>query len=165
VAERDLSGASSWAAILGGQSAGLLFGGLLAMRWLPARPLLIATSAVFGPALPIAALAMGLPLAVIVGAAAINGVGVELFSVYWYTALHENVAPEALARVSSYDALGSIGISPIGLVAAGPVSDLIGIDATLWIGVILIIVPTAAVLFVPEVRNLRSRVDPAEALA
>ena len=165
VAERDLSGASSWAAILGGQSAGLLFGGLLAMRWRPARPLLIATIAVFGHALPIAALAMGLPLAVIVGAAAINGVGIELFSVYWYTALHENVAPEALARVSSYDALGSIGISPIGLVAAGPISDLIGIDATLWIGVILIVVPTAAVLFVPEVRNLRSRVDPAEALA
>lgn len=84
---------------------------------------------------------------------------------YWYTALHENVAPEALARVSSYDALGSIGISPIGLAAAGPVSDLIGIDATLWIGVILILVPTAAVLFVPEVCNLRSRVDAVDALA
>lgn len=157
VAERDLSGASSWAAILGGQSAGLLAGGVLALRWRPPRPLLIATIAVFGHALPLAALAMGLPLAAIIGAAAINGVGMEVFGVYWYTALHENVAPEALSRVSAYDALGSIGISPIGLVAAGPVSDLIGIDATLWIGVLLIVVPTALVLFVPEVRHLRSR--------
>jgi MFS family permease len=158
VAERDLSGASSWASIVGGQSAGLLAGGLVALRWRPQRPLLVATIAVFGHALPLAALAMGLPLAAIICAAVISGVGMEVFGVYWYTALHEHVAPEALSRVSSYDALGSIGISPIGLVAAGPISDLIGVDATLWIGVLLVVVPTAVVLFVPEVRNLRSRV-------
>jgi MFS transporter len=157
VAQRDLAGASSWAFILGGQSAGLLMGGLLALRWRPGRPLLVATIAVFGNALPIAALALGLPLAAIIGAAIVNGVGMEVFGVFWYTALHEHVAPEALSRVSSYDALGSIGISPIGLVAAGPVADVIGVDATLWIGVLLVVVPTAVVLFVPEVRNLRSR--------
>ena len=157
VAERDLSGASSWAAILGGQAAGLLVGGLVALRWRPQRPLLVATIAVFGHALPMAALAMGLPLAVIIFAAVINGLGMEIFGVYWSTALHEHVAPEALSRVSAYDALGSIGISPIGLVAAGPIAHLIGVDATLWIGVLLVVVPTTIVLFVPEVRNLRSR--------
>jgi hypothetical protein len=78
----------------------------------------------------------------------------EVFGVYWYTALHEHVAREALSRVSSYDALGSIALSPLGLVAAGPLSDAIGIDATLWIGVALIVVPTAVVLLVPEVRTL-----------
>jgi MFS family permease len=158
VAERDLSGASSWAAIVGGESAGLLIGGLVALRWHPQRPLLVATIAVFGNALPIAALAIGLPLAEIICAAVITGVCMEVFGVYWSTALHEHVAPEALSRVSAYDALGSIGISPIGLVAAGPISDLIGVNATLWIGVLLVVVPTAIVLFVPEVRNLRSRV-------
>ncbi len=165
VAQRDLSGASSWASIVGGQSAGLLVGGLVALRWRPRRPLLVATIAVFGNALPIAALAMGLPLAAIVCTAIVNGVGMEVFGVYWYTALHEHVAPEALSRVSSYDALGSIGISPIGLVAAGPVSDVIGVDATLWIGVLLIVIPTVIVLFVPEVRNLRSRVGLVDASA
>jgi len=165
VAKRDLSGATSWAAIVGGQSAGLLAGGLVGLRWRPQRPLLVATIAVFGNALPIAGLAMGLPLAVIIGAALVNGVGMELFAVFWYTALHEHVAREALARVSSYDALGSIALSPLGVVAAGPVSNLIGIDATLWAGVLLIAVPTAAVLLVPEVRNLRSRSNLAEATA
>ena len=165
VAQRDLSGASSWASIVGGQSAGLLAGGLVALRWRPQRPLLVATIAVFGNALPIAALATGLPLAAIVCAAIINGVGMEVFGVYWYTALHEHVAPEALSRVSSYDALGSIGISPIGLVAAGPVSEVIGVDATLWIGVLLIVIPTVIVLFVPEVRNLRSRAGLVDAAA
>lgn len=157
VAERDLSGASSWAAILGGQSAGLLLGGVMTIRWRPRRPLLVATIAVFGNALPIAALALGLPLAAIICAAVINGVGMEIFGVFWFTALHEHVAPEALSRVSAYDALGSTVLSPIGLVAAGPISELIGVDATLWLGVILIIAPTCAVLFVPEVRSLRSR--------
>ena len=158
VAERDFSGASSWAAILGGQSAGLLGGGLLALRWRPERPLLVATIAVFGNALPIAALVLDLPLPVIVFAAIINGLGMELFGVFWYTALHEHVAPEALARVSAYDALGSICVSPLGLLATGPIADLIGVDATLWIGVVLIVAPTAIVLLVPEVRTLRSRV-------
>ena len=153
----EYSGAASWAAIVGGQSAGLLAGGLIALRWHPSRPLLVATIAVFGNALPLAALAMGLPLGVIVVAAVVNGVGMELFGVYWYTALHEHVAPEALARVSSYDAFGSLIIAPVGLVAAGPVAAAIGIDAALWLGVLLIVVPTALVLLVPEVRNLRAR--------
>ena len=73
---------------------------------------------------------------------------------YWYTALHEHVARESLSRVSSYDALGSIALSPLGLVAAGPVADVIGIEATLWLGAGLIVIPTALVLLVPEVRTL-----------
>ena len=163
VAERDLSGATSWAAIVGGQSAGLLAGGVIALRWHPQRPLLVATIAVFGHAFPIAALATGLPLAAVIGAAVVNGVCMEVFGVYWYTALHEQVAPEALSRVSSYDALGSIALAPLGLVAAGPISGAVGVDATLWLGVLLIVVPTAAVLFVPEVRHLRSRARVIEA--
>lgn len=165
VAERDLSGASSWAAILGGQSAGLLVGGIVALRWRPQRPLLVATIGVFGNALPIAGLALGLPLPLIVGAAIIEGVGMEIFGVYWYTAMHEHVAPESLSRVSAFDALGSLGISPIGLVVAGPVAALIGVNATLWIGVALIVVPTAVVLLVPEVWSLRSGVNIVEGAA
>jgi MFS family permease len=163
VAERDFSGASAWAAIVGGQSAGLLLGGLWVMRWHPARPLFVATIAVFANVLPIGAMALGLPLGVIVAGAIANGVGMEIFGVYWYTALHEHIAPEALSRVSSYDALGSLAIAPLGLVAAGPIADAIGVNPTLWIGVVLIVVPTAAVLFVPEVRDLRARGTEVEA--
>lgn len=159
IADRDLSGASSWAAILAGQSAGLLAGGVIAIRWHPRRPILVATIAVFANALPIAGLAMGWPVAPLVAASLVAGICMEIFGVYWYTALHEHVAPEALSRVSAYDALGSIALSPIGLVLAGPVSDQVGIGATLWLGVGLIVVPTALVLLVPEVRTLRSRSD------
>ncbi len=168
VAERDLAGASSWAAILAGQSAGLMAGGAIALRWRPEHPIFVATIAVFGNALPIAALALGAPLAVIVAMAIINGLGMELFGVFWYTALHEHVAPEALARVSAYDALGSMCATPLGLLATGPIADAIGVDQTLWLGVALIVVPTALVLLVPEVRTLRSRggtrIEPVEAV-
>ncbi len=157
VAERDLSGASSWAAIVGGQAVGLLAGGALSLRWRPGRPMLVATVMVFTNALPIAGLALGLPLPALVAAAVVNGIGMEVFGVLWFTALHEHVAREALSRVSAYDALGSIALSPLGLVAAGPMADAIGVDTTLWLGVALIVAPTAAVLLVPEVRRLRSR--------
>jgi uncharacterized membrane protein YeiH len=65
----------------------LLAGGLVALRWRPRRPLLVATIAVFGNALPIAALALSLPLAAIICAAVVNGVGMEVFGVQWHTAL------------------------------------------------------------------------------
>jgi MFS family permease len=157
VAERDFSGASSWAAVLAGQSAGLMVGGGIALRWKPARPILAGTIAVFLNALPIAALAAGVALPVVVAAALVNGIAMELFGVFWYTALHEHVAPEALSRVSAYDALGSVACTPMGLVAAGPLAAAIGVNATLWVGVALIIVPTALVLLVPEVRTLRAK--------
>jgi len=157
VAEREFSGARAWAAILAGQSIGFMAGGFVALRWRPSRPILMGTFSVFLNALPLAAMAMGLPLSLVVGAAVVNGVGVELFNVFWYTALHENVAPEALSRVSAYDALGSVALAPLGLAAAGPVADRIGLDAALWVGVCMVVVPTALVLLVPEVRSLRAR--------
>jgi MFS family permease len=157
VADSEMSGASSWATIVGAQSFGLLVGGLLVVRWHASRPILVATIACFANALPIAGLALGWNVALIAGLAFLTGVAMEIFMVYWYTTLQQEVAPESLARVSSYDALGSLALSPLGLVAAGPVSDWIGLEATLWLAVALIVVPTALVLLVPEVRNLRAK--------
>src|SRR6185295_1121948 len=116
-------------------SAGLLLGGVIALRWRPGRPLLVATIAIFGNVLPIAGLALALPVPAIVCTTVLNGIGMELFGVLWYTALHEHVAPEALSRVSAYDALGSTALTPMGLVAAGPLAAAIGVNATLWVGV------------------------------
>jgi hypothetical protein len=77
--------------------------------------------------------------------------------VLWYTALQVHVAPEALSRVIAYDTLGSIALVPLAEAAAGPATDTLGTSLTLWIVVALIVLPTLAVLGVPEVRSLRSR--------
>ena len=158
VADRDLSGGE----FVGGDRRRAVGGSagrrVVALRWHPARPLLVATIAVFGNALPIAALALGLPLALRSSSAAlINGVGMELFGVYWYTALHEHVAPEALSRVSSYDALGSLRdlAARSGRRRAVVRRHRRRRHALDWRA--LIVVPTALVLLVPEVRGLRSR--------
>jgi hypothetical protein len=73
-----------------------------------------------------------------------------------------HVAPEALSRVIAYDALGSLALVPLAEAAAGPATDALGTSHTLWIIVALIILPTLAVLCVPEVRNLRSQPEPGE---
>ncbi len=66
------------------------------------------------------------------------------------------MAPEALSRVSAYDILGSIALASLGMAAAGPLVESIGTSHTLWIGAALILLLTAAVLAVPEVRTLRT---------
>ena len=87
-------------------------------------------------------------------AAFVAGLGFEIFSVQWNTALHTRVAPEALSRVSSYDVLGSIALVPFGEVLAGWGVESIGAPSTLLLAFAGIVVPTLAVLAVREVREL-----------
>jgi hypothetical protein len=56
--------------------------------------------------------------------------------------------------VSSWDALGSYAITPIGLAAAGPTGIALGISTTLYAAAALGVLGTAAVLAVRSVRNL-----------
>ncbi|HUK63702.1 MAG TPA: hypothetical protein VLV15_10215, partial [Dongiaceae bacterium] len=76
--------------------------------------------------------------------------------VLWFTALHTHVEPAALSRVSAYDAVGSIALVPLGEVLAGFALDAFGPTPTLLGATAAIVVPTAAVLFVREVRELRA---------
>jgi hypothetical protein len=56
--------------------------------------------------------------------------------------------------VSSWDALASDAITPIGLAAAGPIGVALGFSTTLYACAALGVIGTAAVLAVPSVRNL-----------
>ena len=154
VAEDALDGARSWGAILAVESAGLIAGGLIALRLRPSRPLLVAQVAVLFWGLPLLALALELPTAAIAGLAFVAGIGLELFGVYWDTALQEHVPREALSRVSSYDALGSFVAIPIGLSIAGPVSDAVGVSTTLWAAFVVFMLAQGAALLSRDVRTL-----------
>jgi hypothetical protein len=70
-------------------------------------------------------------------------------------ALQENVPQAALSRVYSYDALGSFVLVPVGLMAAGPIADAIGRDATLFGSVALLLVVVAGMLSIRDVRRLQ----------
>jgi MFS family permease len=155
VAEQSMGGAQDWGWIAGAFGAGLLFGGLLAMRLQIQRPMLVGVLCCFLLALLPYLLIGPSPLAVVAAGGFCAGAGIELFSVFWNTAVHTHVAPEALSRVSAYDIVGSMALAPIGEVFAGTLVASIGAPTTLWYATWLIIVPTALVLIVPEVRQLR----------
>ena len=155
VADRQLGGASAWGIVALGMGAGLLTGGFIAMRWRPTRPLLVGSVCVFSFAIPTLLLVEPAPTPVLALGAFAAGLCGEMFGVYWMTALHTHVAPEALSRVSAYDVAGSLLFAPVGEALAGLAVARFDTGPTLEFCALLIIVPTALVLFVPEVRNLR----------
>jgi MFS family permease len=98
---------------------------------------------------------------VIAATAFAAGASLEVFSVNWATTMQQEIPPAMLSRLSSYDALGSFALAPVGTVVAGPLAGAYGTSAVLTAGAILVVLLTAAVLLVPEVRNMqRQAVSP-----
>jgi hypothetical protein len=64
-------------------------------------------------------------------------------------------APGAVARVSSYDFTVSLGLMPLGLALAGPVSDALGLEETLRLMSAVSILVALGWLAAPSVRQLR----------
>lgn len=157
---RDLlGGAKAWGSIMACFGAGTVSGGALALRLRIERPMLVATLSIFlwAPLPVLLTLPAGLPWLAV--AAFVQGAAAQLFGVLWYTTLYTHIPPERLSRVSAYDHLGSIVLAPLGVVIAGWLYESIGGEATLWIIVAAIVVPTTLVLLVPSVRTMRSASD------
>ncbi|MEU5719226.1 MFS transporter [Streptomyces sp. NPDC020403] len=157
VAREELGGARPWGFALAAFGVGTLGGALLMMRWKPRRLLLAGTLCVFPLALPSAGLAIPLPVGALCGVMFVTGVAIEVFGVSWMTALHQEIPEEKLSRVSAYDWFGSVAMVPLATAAAGPVETLVGRSQALWGCAALIVLVTAGVLFVPDVRNLTRR--------
>ena len=156
VADRALGGAAAWGWVAGAWGFGLVVGGLLGLALYVRRPLLVGSLGVLLLALPLMALSEPLAVPLIALGAFVAGIGSELFTVLWFTNLHERIPPHMMSRIGAYDAVGSIALMPLGEAAAGPMVEGLGAQRTLWIAAAAVIVPTLAVLCVPEVRSLRS---------
>jgi MFS family permease len=159
VAEKELGGAAAWGFILAAEAVGMILAGLIALRYRPERPLLVATLAVLTMAPLLALLGIAAPLVAILPAALLAGVGLELYGVFWDTTLQQHIPDEKLSRVSSYDVLGSFALIPVGVAVMGPISGAIGVENTLIGASLVVVVATIAVICVRDVRNLR-RIDP-----
>ncbi|BCL32191.1 MFS transporter [Streptomyces aurantiacus] len=157
VARDSLGGAGPWGLALAAFGAGTVGGALLMMRWKPRRLLFAGTLCVFPLALPPAALAVPVPVGVLCAVMFVTGAAIEVFGVSWMTALHQEIPEDKLSRVSAYDWFGSIAMVPLATALAGPAESLFGRTAALWGCAVLVVVVTAAVLFVPDVRNLTRR--------
>ncbi|MEU3448923.1 MFS transporter [Streptomyces thermolilacinus] len=163
VAKESLGGARPWGLALAAFGAGTVVGALLMMRWKPRRMLLVGTVCVFPLALPSAGLAVPLPVGPLAAVMFVSGVAIEVFGVAWMTALHQEIPEDKLSRVSAYDWFGSTAMLPLSTAVAGPVADAVGRPQALWGCAALILVVTALVLLVPDVRNLTRRTKPVAA--
>jgi len=161
VAREHLGGPAAWGAITAADALGLIAGGAAALRFTPRRPMLFVV--VIGGAIAISplSLAMVLPLPAVCVASFGLGVFVEMMMVQWTVAMARNIPPDMLARVSSYDVLGSVMTMPAGALIAGPLGTAIGISHAQYAAAAAIVIASALALIPREIRTMRNREAPA----
>jgi len=156
VARAHLGGPAAWGTITGAESFGLITGGLISLRFTPRRPMLFVVLSGASIAISPLALAMLWPLPAICAASFAIGTSMEIMMVQWTVALARNIQPEKLARVSSYDAFGSIMAMPVGAVLAGPIAAWAGVSVTQYGAAALIVAASALALIPRDIRTLRA---------
>jgi MFS family permease len=156
VARAHLGGPAAWGAITAADSFGLIAGGVASLRVTPRRPMLFVVLTGGAIAISPLSLAMVLPLPAVCLASFGLGVFIEMMMVQWTVALARNIPPDKLARVSSYDVLGSVMAMPAGALIAGPVGSAIGISTAQYAAAAVIIVASALALIPRDIRTIRS---------
>ena len=162
VADRELGGAATWGLIVGALGAGSLVGGFIALHARPARPLLVATIGVSIFALPLVALALGLPAPAIAAVTFLSGAGLMLSNTVWESTLQRHIPAESLSRVSAYDWFGSMAFQPLGFALWGPLAGAIGVDVALWLAFALQVASVLALLAVRDIRRLPPFPEPSQ---
>jgi MFS family permease len=154
--KQHYGGALSWGFIGGASGVGAVIGGLVALRIKPRRIVLASClwSILYG--LPTLILGLLLPLPLVIGAAFLQGFGLALHLTLWFTAFQQQVPEEALSRVSSYDAIGSFTLIPLGTATAGLVAGEIGARPTLIAAGAIAMTLNVAILLVRSIYRVEA---------
>lgn len=150
-------GRTAWGLVLAAQTAGMVAGGLVAMRLRVRRLLLLGVACCAPGCLMLLTLAVIPVAAVLVVVSFLAGVALEQFGVAWESSLQEHIPADKLARVYSYDALGSFVAIPAGQVAAGPLADAVGTRTALLLAAGVAALSVAGMLTSRSVRGLVHR--------
>lgn len=151
---RDTWNEAAWGWSLAALMAGFMAGGLVSLRWRPRHGLLVGTLLLALTACFPAALALGASVTVLLLGAFLHGFGLEVFSVNWDVSIQQNIAPDKLARVYSFDMVGSFLARPLGLALTGPVSALTGVTTWLWVCATVMAGGSLATVALSSVRRL-----------
>lgn len=153
----DEFGRSAWGLALGSLMAGFVVGGLVCLRWRPRHGLFAGTALLSLTAAFPLAMALSDHLAPILLGAFLHGLGLQLFDVQWEISIQQNVAEDKLARVYSFDLVGSFVARPLGLVVTGPIAAAVGFDR--WLVVVGCVMGGSALLALlsPDVRRVERR--------
>ncbi|GAA3500995.1 MFS transporter [Streptomyces prasinosporus] len=161
--DRYLGGAAAWGLVVSAFTGGLVLGAAMALMWKPSRVGVVVCVGTGAMSLPLAAMALTLPLAVLAVSTCAAGTGLSVSMTVWSSLLQERIPKERLSRILSYSTLGQVLPVPLGYVAAGPVSALFGLRATLAAGAAAIVAAMFVPLMLSQVRALT--LAPAEAEA
>ena len=156
VARAHLGGAAAWGAISAADAFGLILGGLVSLRYTPRKPMLFVVGA--GAAIAVGPLVLALvaPLPVICLAVFALGALSEVMMVQWTVQMATRIPSDKLARVSSYDAFGSLAAMPLGALIAGPLAARVGVRQTQFAAAALMFVASAFTLISRDIRTIRS---------
>jgi MFS family permease len=150
-------GEAAWGWALGALMLGFIVGGLVSLRFRPRHLLFCGTVLLALTACFPLALAVHPALPLLLAGAFAHGFGLELFSVAWDLSIQENVDPSKLARVYSFDSVGSFVMRPLGLAVTGVVAQAVGYSAWLLVVAAVMFGSTMLALLVPSVRRLERR--------
>ncbi len=152
-AQARLGGARAYGVMMAANGAGAVLGGLLLLGRRPRRPLVVATAAGTGWALPSGALALGLPLPWVCLATLLAGTGAAVCGSLYSTVTQRRVPPGVRARIGAYTSFGAFVLGPAGLAAAGPAAASFGTGRVLALGALWQLASTAVVLTLPALRR------------
>jgi len=155
VAKNQLGGPSAWGLIGAAMGVGSILGGLIALRVMPRRPLVVANLALVLTAPQLLALAVPLPTAAIMAFCVMGWAGLTFLNQVWFATVPQLIPADVLARANSFDWLLSIIAMPIGFAVSGPVADHVGIPTTLVAAAAIMAVPCALVVLIPGVRHVK----------
>ncbi|MEU4243817.1 MFS transporter [Actinoplanes sp. NPDC026619] len=150
----DTFGRRAWGFVLAAQTAGMIIGGLIALRLRLRRLLYFGVAACALLAVPVFLLGIYPNFWVLAVSSLIAGAGLEQFGVAWETTMQEHIPADKLARVYSYDMVGSFVAIPIGEMAIGPISHAVGAEAALIGAGVLMTVAFVGQLSSRDVRTL-----------
>ncbi|MFD2420488.1 MFS transporter [Amycolatopsis pigmentata] len=155
VALRSWGGPQAWSLVAGASTLGMLCGAGVSARLRPQRPVVAGLLMMSLLAVPPLLLAANVPPWAVMPAMFCAGLANDVFGVLWNTAMQREVPEEVLARVASYDWLGTMVLAPVGVLVAAPLSTAFGPSPVLVGCAVLVAVSTAAALASPGVRRLR----------
>jgi MFS family permease len=163
VMKEHYGGASTYGLVLSAFGAGLVVGGVITLRWHPSRPLLASCLGAVPFGLGQFMLAALVPLPVLVATQVLVGTTLAIHLALWFTVFQQQVPEAARSRVSSYDALGSFVLIPVGTAVSGPIAAALGVRTTLLAAGVIILATNLLVLAQPAVWGIRNEPAPVPA--
>ncbi|WP_280335960.1 MFS transporter [Nocardia wallacei] len=148
LAATGYSGASSWGLMESAFAVGLVLGGFVCLRWKPRRLAVVSTATSGTLALPVLALALHLPLAMVLSAAVITGVGLDIAIVTWSTALGQHIPDAVQGRVQSVNSIGELSVVPVGYAVVAAVGPHLSMYLIAGIAAVGIVTATACNLMI-----------------